>query len=169
MDYNALAIAPSISIPRGISMELIRNILDHKGYELYSTVVSAAVADALRSMTERNIGSLLVFDGSELLGIFTERDYVRWAARGGAGGAERPVGDVMDRRVHRIAPEQRVDEAMERMTSKRVRHLVVEEYGRIVGLVSIGDVVHAVISSQASEIDHLHRYIQGEGGASLTS
>ncbi len=150
-------------------MELIRNILDHKGYALHTTEMATPVADALRTLTERNIGSLLVFEGPELRGIFTERDYVRWAARGGNNGAESRVGDIMDRHVHRIAPDQRVDEAMGVMTNKRVRHLVVEEHDRVVGLVSIGDVVHAVISSQASEIDQLHRYIQGEGSASATS
>ena len=146
----------------GDFMELIRNILDHKGYELHTATASERVEEALRTMAERNIGTHLVFEGQELLGILTERDYVRWAARGGDESVP-CVGDLMDRQVERIAPEQRVDEAMERMTSKRVRHLVVEEHGRVVGLVSIGDVVHAVISAQASEIDHLHRYIQGEG------
>ena len=82
---------------------------------------------SLRTLTERNIGSLLVFEGPELRGIFTERDYVRWAARGGNNGAESRVGDIMDRHVHRIAPDQRVDEAMGVMTNKRVRHLVVED------------------------------------------
>lgn len=151
-------------------MELIRNILDHKGYALHTADAAMPLSEALRLMTDRNVGSLLVFEGHELRGILTERDYVRWIVRGGGVQASRAgVGDVMDRRVERVTPDQRVDEAMERMTRKRVRHLAVEEQGRIVGLVSIGDVVHAVISSQASEIDHLHRYIHGEGVAPPSS
>ena len=150
-------------------MELIRNILDHKGYALHTVGPDGTLSDALRTMADRNIGSLLVFEGQELLGILTERDFVRWAAGTGGDETTTRVGEVMDRRIHRITPEQRVDEAMTQMTGKRVRHLVVEEGGRVVGLVSIGDVVHAVISSQASEIDHLHRYIHGEGAAPHTN
>ena len=143
-------------------MELIRNILDHKGYALHTTEPGASLRDALRGMTDRNVGSLLVFRGEKVVGILTERDYVRWAVAGSADPDQVQVADVMDERIHRIRPEQRVDEAMTQMTAARVRHLVVEDRGRVVGLVSIGDIVHAVIQSQATEIDHLHRYIQGE-------
>lgn len=150
-------------------MELIRNILDHKGYVLHTAAAAMPLSEALRLMADRNVGSLLVFEGHELSGILTERDYVRWMVRRGAEASRPCVRDAMDQRVERVTPDQRVDEAMQRMTQKRVRHLAVEEQGRIVGLVSIGDVVHAVISSQANEIDHLHRYIHGEGAAPPSS
>ena len=144
-------------------MELIRNILDHKGYSIFTAAPDTPLREALREMAEHNVGSLLVFRGEQVVGILTERDYLRWTVAAKGDPATAQVAEVMDERLHRIRPEQRVDEAMKQMTEVRVRHLIVEDRGRAVGLVSIGDIVHAVIQAQASEIDHLHRYIQGEG------
>lgn len=143
-------------------MKIIRNLLDQKGYSLHTTTPDLPIRDALRMMIEKRVGSLLVFEGAEIRGIVTERDFVRWAAHGNETDSGAPVEAVMDPPKHRVALDSSVDAAMRLMTEKRVRHLIVEEQGRIVGLVSIGDVVVAMLTEQATEIEQLQRYIQGE-------
>jgi CBS domain-containing protein len=143
-------------------METVREILQHKGSEVWSVRPEATVHDALVEMAEKNVGALLVI-GSDgrLRGIFSERDYARHVIDGGDNLRDIPVSEVMSRQLRGIAPERTVEECMAVMTQNRVRHLPVFDGGELIGLVSIGDVVNAVIHEKNFVIDQLEHYIAG--------
>ncbi|HTL22315.1 MAG TPA: CBS domain-containing protein [Steroidobacteraceae bacterium] len=137
----------------------VRQLLDRKGREVFSIDPGAAVLDAVRMMADRHVGALLVMQGDNLTGIISERDYARKVILLGRSSADTPVRDIMSAPVLTVQPETTVEKCMQIMTEQRVRHLPVAEGGRIVGMVSIGDLVKAVIAEQQQQIELLESYI----------
>ncbi len=140
-------------------MKHVRDILAGKGDAVISVTPETWVLDALRLMAEREIGALLVMTGGRPVGMFSERDYARQVILKGKASKDTPVQDVMTSRVVYVRPDQTVDDCMALMTDKRVRHLPVLEDGRVTGVVSIGDIVKAVISDKEFLIEQLENYI----------
>jgi CBS domain-containing protein len=120
------------------------------------------VLDAIKIMAEKSIGSLLVMQGEELLGIVTERDYARKVIIKGRSSESTAVGEIMTRDVCTASVHHTVNKCMTIMTERKIRHLPVVEDGAVVGLISIGDLVQAIISDQQQEIQHLEQYISGQ-------
>lgn len=142
-------------------MKTIRELLDKKGRQVWSIGSASGVYDALIVMAEKNIGAVTVMDGDRLVGIFSERDFTRDVVLQGREAKETRVSEVMTGRPVCVAPEQTVEECLALMTDKRVRHLPVVEHDAVIGLVSIGDAVKAVISEQQFTIEQLEQYING--------
>lgn len=142
-------------------MKLVKHLLDSKGREIISIVQDASVFDAIKLMAERSIGSLLVMDGDELKGIVTERDYARKVIIKGRASDTTPVADIMTTDLITASPEQTVNDCMTLMSGKRIRHLPVIADGKVAGIISIGDLVQAIISDQQEEIEQLEQYISG--------
>ena len=115
--------------------------------------------DALKLMAEKNVGALLVMDGEKIAGIITERDYARKIILRGRSSKDTPVHDIMTSSVMCVRPEQTSEECMMLMTEKHIRHLPVMEHGKVIGILSIGDLVKRVIEEQQQEIEQLQRYI----------
>ena len=143
-------------------MTSIRQILAHKP-EVYAVAPGTCVLEALQLMQEKNIGALLVMSGELLLGIFSERDYARRMILQGRTSRETPVREVMTSDVFVITPDATSGECMMHMTDRRIRHLPVVEAGRVVGVISIGDVVRVVIEDLRFSIEQLEKYIQRGG------
>ena len=129
---------------------------------VYSIAPAASVFDALKLMAEKNIGSLLVIEGDAIVGIVTERDYARKVALLGRSSPLTQVREVMTAAVMFVGPEQTSDHCMALMTGHRLRHLPVVEDGKLMGVISIGDLVKDIISEQQFIIEQLERYITGE-------
>lgn len=140
-------------------MYIVKQVLDGKGRDVWSVRSDNTVYEALEVMAEKNIGAVLVMDGQKLAGIFSERDYARKVILEGRSSRETPVREVMTERVFAVRPDQSVEGCMALMTEKRIRHLPVMRDDSVVGVISIGDVVKAVISQQANQIEHLENYI----------
>lgn len=140
-------------------LKTVRQILDEKGYEVWSVSPDDSVFDALKKMADKNIGALLVLDGDELVGIISERDYARKVILKGKSSMDTPVRDIMTPRVLYIRANQSIEECMALMTDKRIRHLPVFDQDKLVGVISIGDVVKAFISHQEFVIEQLENYI----------
>jgi CBS domain-containing protein len=140
-------------------MRPIKQLLIGKSRSIISVVPDTTVYDALVILADKDIGALLVMDGDELLGIFSERDYARRVVLQGKTSRDTLVRDIMTPRVVCVKPEQTVDEAMAMMTEIRCRHLPVIEHGKVVGVVSIGDLVKEIISEQEFLIQQLETYI----------
>jgi CBS domain-containing protein len=136
-------------------------ILREKGNHVHTVAAQATVYEALMIMAEKGIGALVVLDGEELVGILSERDYARKVALAGRSSKELEVGEIMSTDLHTVGLESTVDECMQHMTDKRCRHLPVLERGKLVGIVSIGDMVHWIINRQESTIHELEDYITG--------
>lgn len=143
-------------------MKTVRHVLDNKGHEVQWISADASVFEAIQRMAENEIGSLLVRDAGKPVGLITERDYARKVILKGKSSKTTPVGDIMDDRVLVVHPEQDIEECMALMTERRVRHLPVIDDGQIVGIISIGDLVKAIIEDQRFTIEQLVRYISGE-------
>jgi CBS domain-containing protein len=140
-------------------MRLVKHLLEDKGGAIHAIEPDKPVLDAIRLMAEKYIGALLVMKGSQLLGIVSERDYARKVILMGRSSAETPVREIMSASVLTVAPGDSVNHCMKLMTDRRVRHLPVVDAGRVLGVVSIGDLVKAVIEDQAQELEHMQRYI----------
>ena len=140
-------------------MKTISQLLQAKGREVHSVAPDARVFDALRLMAERNVGALVVLEGARLAGIFSERDYARKVILLGKSSHDIPVREIMTAKVITVHPGQTVEECMALMTEKRIRHLPVTEGERLVGMLSIGDLVKAVIAEQEQTIKQLESYI----------
>lgn len=140
-------------------MRKVSHILQDKGNRIVSVPQEAPVLEVIRLMAEHHIGSVLVMRGDELIGIATERDYARKVILQGRSSADTPVSAIMTSPVSCVSPEDSVNACMEMMTERRIRHLPVQEGGQIIGLISIGDLVKAVIEDQQQEISQLHQYI----------
>ena len=140
-------------------MITVRQLLDKKGRQIFSIAPGTAVLEAIRLMAERHVGALLVMEGETLSGIVSERDYARKVILMGRSSADTPVRDIMSSPVITVQPETAVEQCMKIMTERRVRHLPVIEAGRVVGMVSIGDLVKAVIADQQQHIEQLESYI----------
>jgi CBS domain-containing protein len=137
-------------------------ILAHKGSAVWSVAANATVYDAIQLMAEKNVGALPVLENGSLVGIISERDYTRKVILKGKSSKETPVRDIMTPDPITSHPGDSVSECMHVMTDKRVRHLPVIEEGKMVGLVSIGDLVRRIISAQSATIDNLEKYITGD-------
>ena len=144
-----------------VKMKLVNQLLDSKGHDILSIAPSASVLDAIRLMADKGIGALIVMDGETMAGIVTERDYARKVILKGRSSDETPVSDIMSAGVISTSPDQTVNICMNVMTDKRIRHLPVVEGNKVIGLVSIGDLVKAIIADQKEEIEHLEHYISG--------
>ncbi|MBT8080367.1 MAG: CBS domain-containing protein [Gammaproteobacteria bacterium] len=142
-------------------MKTAGDILNSKGRDIWSVGPDDTVFDSLRLMADKGIGSLLVMDGDKLVGIVTERDYARKVILEGKSSKNSAVAEVMTRRVLCVTPERSIDECMALMTDKRARHLPVVDHKLVIGVVSIGDLVKAMISEQQVIIDQLQHYISG--------
>ncbi len=143
-------------------MTSIRQILARKP-DVYAVAPDSTVLDALRLMEQKNVGALLVMKGKELVGIFSERDYARKVVLRGRSSRDTSLSDVMTGNVFVISPDTSAGECMVHMTERRVRHLPVVEDARVVGVISIGDVVRAVIEDLRFSIEQLESYIQRGG------
>ncbi len=137
----------------------VGDILRNKGSEVWSVGPTDSVRDALALMAAKGIGALVVLDGDQVVGILSERDYAREVELKGRTARETAVGEIMTGKVAYVEPDNTVEECMALMTHKRIRHLPVIENGRLVGLVSIGDVVKTIISQQQFLIEQLEHYI----------
>ena len=136
-------------------------LLHHKGSALWSVSPETTVFEAIKLMAEKNIGALLVMTGGKLAGVFTERDYTRKIALQGKSSRDTRVRDVISPETISVGLHHSVEECMRLMTEHRVRHLPVVEDEKVVGLVSIGDLVNWIISTQSAQIDQMAQYIAG--------
>ena len=142
-------------------MRLVKHLLEGKGNAIYAIEPHRPVLEAIRTMADKYVGALLVMDGGNLVGIVSERDYARKIVLLGRSSAETPVSEIMSAPVMTVAPGDSVNHCMKLVTDKRVRHLPVVDNGNVVGVLSIGDLVKAVIDDQAEQLEHLQRYISG--------
>ncbi|MEI6655403.1 MAG: CBS domain-containing protein [Verrucomicrobiota bacterium] len=140
----------------------ISQILANKGTAVYTTTPEATVFDALTLMGEKNIGALVVMEGDHVAGIFSERDYSRKVILQGKTSSTTRVGEILSRPAICIGPDDGIEECMKRMTLNRIRHLPVVDGGRLLGLVSIGDVVNWIMHAQRHAIQQLTEYISGQ-------
>jgi CBS domain-containing protein len=142
-------------------MTTVRRLLDQKSPTLWTVSPSATVFDAIAKMAEKDVGSMLVMDGDQLIGIITERLYARNVALKGKTSPTISVRDIMEGDVLYVRPDQSVEDCMALMTEARVRHLPVLEGSKVIGIVSIGDLVKSVIADQKFVIDQLEHYVHG--------
>lgn len=140
-------------------MRTVRQLLDGKPAEVHSIAPDSPVVEALRLMAERHIGAVVVCQARKLAGIISERDYARKVVLQGRSSSDTPVRDIMTADVLTVTPATTVPQCMQLMTDHRIRHLPVIEDGDVVGIVSIGDLVRAVIEDQQVELEQLQRYI----------
>lgn len=148
-------------------MKTVRQLLDQNGHTVWSIDLDATVLDAIEMMAGKDIGALVVMDCEKLVGLIAERHYARNVALKGRTSAATPVRDIMETSVVTTRPYETVEQCMVLMTETRVRHLPVLEDGRVVGIVSIGDLVQSIISEQKYTINQLQHYIQGNGAAAF--
>ena len=142
-------------------MRSVQDILNSKGTDVWSVKPDDIIFDAIQLMADKAIGALLVMEEDKLVGIVTERDYARKVVLEGKSSREALIHEVMTTKVLCVSPERTIDECMALMTDKRIRHLPVVEHKQVVGFLSIGDLVKAVISEQKILIDQLQHYISG--------
>jgi len=140
-------------------MKTINEILQSKPYGVLSISPEASVLDALKLMADKEVGALVVLEDEGLAGIFSERDYARKVTLHGKSSKDTSVREIMTSKVVYVRPEQSVEECMALMTDKRIRHLPVLQDNRVIGVISIGDVVKEVISEQRFVIEQLEQYI----------
>jgi CBS domain-containing protein len=139
----------------------IGEILGSKGRNVWVVPPDATVYDAIQIMADKNVGALLVMQGDQLVGIISERDYTRKVALKGKSSKQTAVREILSGEVIHVTPAHTVQECMRLMTDHRIRHLPVLEAGKVVGVVSIGDLVNWIISAQTSTIEQLQTYISG--------
>jgi CBS domain-containing protein len=140
-------------------MTTVRQLLERKGRAVHAVAPQTAVLEAIRAMAEHHVGALLVMKGETLEGIVSERDYARKVILLGRSSSDTPVRDIMTAQVLTVSPDTTVQQCMQLVTDKRVRHLPVLEGARVVGMISIGDLVKAVIEEQQAHIEQLESYI----------
>lgn len=140
----------------------VQQVLEQKGAVTHAVTPDATVIEALAVMAERDIGAVLVLQGEQMVGIFTERDYARKVALKGLSSKDSRIRDLMTPNVCTITPSHTIDEVMSIMTQNRFRHLPVVDHGRICGIVTIGDVVKSVIAEHEATIQQLSSYIAGD-------
>ena len=140
----------------------VRQVLERKGHVAHAVRPDSSVYDALSVMAEHDIGAVLVTENDRLLGVFTERDYARKVVLKGLVSRDVRISELMTPNPCTVSPSSTVDEVMTTMTENRFRHLPVVERGRIIGVVTIGDMVKAVLSQQEQTIRHLSSYIAGD-------
>ena len=142
-------------------MKLVQHLLERKGGGVITIDENASVIDAIGLMADHSIGSLLIMEGQRLKGIVTERDYARKVILKGRSSETTPVGEIMSTDLVTATPAQTVNDCMTLMTEKRIRHLPIVAGDSVVGMISIGDLVQAIISDQQEAIEQLENYISG--------
>jgi CBS domain-containing protein len=141
-------------------METAAQLLRHKGSSIHSVTPDSPVLDAIRLMAEHSVGALLVMEGQRLVGVVSERDYARKVILRGFASSETPVRQIMSSPVMTVRPDQTVRECMQLMSEKRFRHLPVVDGDKVIGVLSIGDLVRSVLAEQQQTIEELERYIR---------
>lgn len=144
-------------------MDTVRELLKNKGSEIWTISPMSTVFQALELMAERDIGALPVVENGRLVGIFSERDYARKVILKGRTSKDTTVSELMTQTVFYVNPDSTLEECMALMTSRQIRHLPVLDKERLVGIVTLGDVVKRIISRQEFTIQELERYVKGEG------
>jgi CBS domain-containing protein len=142
-------------------MKLVCHLLDSKGRDVLSIAPDASVLDAIKLMSDKAIGALVVMDGDRLAGIVTERDYARKVILKGRASDTTPVREIMTVDVLTTSSNESVEKCMNTVTDKRIRHLPVVDNGKVCGIISIGDLVKAIIADQQDSIEQLEHYISG--------
>ena len=142
-------------------MQTVRQLLGTKSPEIHAVAPQSAVIDAIRLMAEKGIGAVLVMEGARLAGILSERDYARKIVLRERSSRDTPVAEIMTAEVVTVAPSATVEHCLQLVTDRRIRHLPVVEEGGVVGVISIGDLVKAVIEEQRQELGQLQQYITG--------
>ena len=145
-----------------VMVENVRNILESKNSAIWSVTPDTTVYDALALMAEKGIGALLVMEQGRLVGVVSERDYARKVALQGKHSRDTQVSEIMTSPAVTVALDHTVEQCMEMMTDRRIRHLPVVVGSSVLGIVSIGDLVKTIISAQAHTIDQLSNYISGD-------
>ncbi|MEA9488555.1 CBS domain-containing protein [Xanthomonas campestris pv. raphani] len=140
-------------------MQTVRQLLGMKQVEVFSVAADAAVIEVIRLMADKSIGAVLVMEGERLVGIVSERDYARKVVLRDRSSSSTSVAEIMSHAVVTVSPADSVEHCMQLMTDGRFRHLPVVDNGRVQGVISIGDLVKAVIEAQQQDIDQLQRYI----------
>jgi CBS domain-containing protein len=142
-------------------MRLVKHLLEGKGDAIFAIAPNSPVLDAIRLMAEKSVGALVVMDEQKLAGIVSERDYARKVILKGRSSKDTPVSEIMSSPVLTVAPSDTINHCMKQVTEHRIRHLPVVDNQRVVGMLSIGDLVKAVIDEQAEQLEHLQKYIAG--------
>ncbi len=142
-------------------MEFVSQFLEKKGHDVWWVAPETTVFDALQLMAKKKVGALLVLEEDSLVGVFSERDYARKVTLKGKSSKDTPVRDIMSTKIVCVTPNQSTEECMSLMTEKRVRHLPVMDGEKLIGIISIGDVVKAVIADREDIIEQLEHYITG--------
>jgi CBS domain-containing protein len=140
-------------------MRQVKHLLETKGGQVFAIAPEVPVLEAIKHMAEKQVGALLVMQGERLVGILSERDYARKVILQGRSSAQTSVGEIMSSPALTIGPETDVFDCMRLCTDSRIRHLPVVDGDTVIGVISIGDLVKAVIDSQAEQIEQLQRYI----------
>lgn len=140
-------------------MHQVKHLLESKGSEIYAIAPEAPVLEAIKHMAEHRVGALVVMRGERLVGIVSERDYARKVILQGRGSAQTAVSEIMSSPALTISADTDVFDCMRLCTDSRIRHLPVVDGDKVIGVISIGDLVKAVIDSQAEQIEQLQRYI----------
>ena len=141
--------------------DTVNSILRHKGQQVWSVSPNESVLQAIRLMADKGIGALVVIAGESLVGIISERDYARKVVLQGKSSKDTPVSEIMTSPVVTVGPDHTVDDCMRIVTAKRIRHLPVLQDEKVVGVISIGDLVRRIISTQGETIQYLEEYIVG--------
>jgi len=142
-------------------MITIEQLLNNKDDQIWSVEPKTSIFEALKIMSDKEIGALLVIEDEKLVGIFSERDYARKVILKGKSSKNTQVGELMTKKVLYIDPEKTINDCMAIMTDKHIRHLPVIENDKVIGMVTIGDVINQIISEQEFTIQHLENYITG--------
>ncbi len=142
-------------------MITVRQLLESKGYDVWSVPPEASIFTALELMAEKDVGALLVMENRKLVGIFSERDYAREVATSAKVSTDKHVRAIMTRNVYSLSPADNIQTAMSLMTEERIRHLPIVDAGEVIGVISIGDVVKSTIEQQEFMISQLENYITG--------
>jgi len=142
-------------------MSQVKHLLQSKGNTIFSIAPDVPVLEAIKRMAEHRVGALLVMRGNELVGVLSERDYARKVILQGRSSSQTAVSDIMSGTPLTVGPDTDVFACMRLCTDSRIRHLPVVQDGAVIGVISIGDLVKAVIDEQAEQIEHLERYITG--------
>jgi CBS domain-containing protein len=140
-------------------MGKVRDILESKGSVVFAVQPSAIVYSAIELMCQKNIGGLLIVENDKLVGIFTERDYARKLILKGKSSKDTPISELMTKDPFTVTPENSIEDCMNLMTDKHIRHLPVVDGNKLIGMISIGDVVKTIIHEQKGIIEHLESYI----------
>jgi CBS domain-containing protein len=150
-----------MGVKKGVMMS-IKALLKEKGSDVWSVDLQTGLRDVLKFMDEKNIGAVLVKDENKIAGIFSERDLLRSSALKGPLPEDTPIREIMTKKVLFVSPSESIEECMFLMSAKKIRHLPVIDNDKLVGMISIGDIVDKVIESQRGSIEQLEKYISGQ-------